>query len=223
MALVSLAAAELTEAEEAKVRADARAKFEAQVGKPPMELPEVTISAKKPAAKKKSPVKKAASAVKSALTAPAAMGDDTKKLLGYGLMAVGLGLVALQLFGHHGGRRVARNPRRRKRRERVVRNPREPSSGNPDVQKAIDFRREFHWGYPARRVERRKVSPTPKVLVELGKVSEITYRTKKKGEKARLFSHDFEGKLPTLAMDVRNKRLHFVGGSYTVTADGITG
>ena len=96
-------------------------------------------------------------------------------------------------------------------------------SDDPELQKAIDFRRDFHWGIPARRISRKQVSPSPRVLAELGEVVEITYRTHKRGEKAQFFTHDFEGKKPRLGMDIRNKRLHFVGGSYTVTPDGITG
>ncbi len=69
----------------------------------------------------------------------------------------------------------------------------------------------------------RRASKTPDVAVKLGSVHSITYRTKKRGEAAQLFEHEFEGRRPWLAMDVDNKRLHFLGGSYTVTADGITG
>jgi hypothetical protein len=96
-------------------------------------------------------------------------------------------------------------------------------SDDPDVQKAIDFRREFHWGIPARRVKRRHVSPAPKVLTELGELVSVTYRTRKRGEDAQFFEHEFEGKRPRLGMDIRNKRLHLVGGNYTVTKEGITG
>lgn len=96
-------------------------------------------------------------------------------------------------------------------------------SDDPDVQKAIDFRREFHWGIPARRVKRRNVSPAPKVLTELGEVVSVTYRTRKRGESAQLFEHEFEGRRPRLGMDIRNRRLHLVGGTYTVTKAGITG
>lgn len=91
------------------------------------------------------------------------------------------------------------------------------------MQKAIDFRREFHWGIPARRLKRRKVSPEPKVLTELGELVSVTYRTRKRGESAQFFEHEFEGRKPRLGMDVRNKRLHLVGGTYTVTKEGITG
>jgi hypothetical protein len=51
----------------------------------------------------------------------------------------------------------------------------------------------------------------------------VTYRTKKRGETATLFEHEFEGRRPWLAMDIENKRLHLLGGSYTVTDRGITG
>lgn len=96
-------------------------------------------------------------------------------------------------------------------------------SDDPDVQRAIDFRREFHWGIPAKRIRVRKVSPAPKVLTELGELVSVTYRTHKRGERAQFFEHEFEGKKPRLGMDIRNRRLHVVGGSYTVTKDGITG
>lgn len=120
-----------------------------------------------------------------------------------------------------GGRRLATNPKGRKRsaRARMV-------GGDDDdelVEKARKFRKDFHWGIPGKKITRRKVAKRPKVLTELGEMTEVTYKTHKRGEKARFFTHDFEGKKPRLAMDIENKRLHVVGGDYTVTADGITG
>lgn len=91
------------------------------------------------------------------------------------------------------------------------------------MEKARKFREEFHWGLPARAIVKRAVHKQPEVAVKLGELHAVTYRTKKKGEKIQLFEHHFEGKKPWLAMDVDNKRLHLLGGSYTVTADGITG
>jgi len=76
---------------------------------------------------------------------------------------------------------------------------------------------------PAKRVKRRHVSPAPKVLTELGELVSVTYRTHKRGEDAQFFEHEFEKARPRLGMDIRNKRLHVVGGGYTVTPDGITG
>jgi len=113
-------------------------------------------------------------------------------------------------------RQTTRNPG--KRREN-----RGPTHSDPDVQKALDFRRDFHWGIPARGIKTMRFSADPKVGVQLGQVAEITYKTNKRGEKAKFFTHDFEGPLPKLVMDVKTKRLHLVGGGYTVTADGITG
>jgi hypothetical protein len=96
-------------------------------------------------------------------------------------------------------------------------------SGNREVQRAIDFRKSFHWGIPAKRITRRKVSPAPKVLTELGELVSVVYRTRKRGESSEYFEHEFEDRRPRLGMDIKNRRLHVLGGAYTVTADGITG
>jgi hypothetical protein len=102
---------------------------------------------------------------------------------------------------------------------RAVSNP-----GNPeDIEKASQFSEDFHWGIPAKKVARRKVSPPPKVGVKLGELVAVTYRTRKRGESATDFYHEFgkPGKKPQLVMDARSKRLHIVGGGYTVTSRGI--
>ena len=59
--------------------------------------------------------------------------------------------------------------------------------------------------------------------MKLGEVHSIVYKTKKRGERALLFEHEFEARRPTLVMDIDNDRLHLLGGGYAVTADGITG
>lgn len=136
------------------------------------------------------------------------------------------GLIVLGAFGadylmRHGGRRVVSNPKGRRRRGRFAR----VVEGDDDdlLERARQFRKDFHWGIEGKKVVKRKVSKRPKVLTKLGEMTEVTYKTKKRGEKAVFFTHDFESKKPTLAMDIENKRLHIVGGDYTVTADGITG
>ena len=73
------------------------------------------------------------------------------------------------------------------------------------------------------RITRRKVSPAPKVLTELGELVSVVYRTRKRGESSEYFEHEFEDRRPRLGMDIKNRRLHVLGGAYTVTADGITG
>ncbi len=67
------------------------------------------------------------------------------------------------------------------------------------------------------------MSPPPEVAVKLGELHSVTYRTKKRGEPVQLFEHEFEGKKPWLAMNVEDKRLHLLGGSYTVNSRGIVG
>lgn len=172
------------------------------------------------------PTKPAAPAAPLASIAGALGKLDPKKTL---LILGGLGVVvwgALQLgLFKDGGRGRGRRSGRRRRSSRYARNPRglQAEYEDPDVRRAIDFRKAFHWGFPAKAINRRRVSEQPRVLVELGEIKSITYKTNKQGERAKFFVHDFESTRPTLGMDIRNKRLHFVGGAYTVTDDGITG
>lgn len=122
-----------------------------------------------------------------------------------------------------GGRRVVSNPKGRRRGGRVAH-----VFGEGDdelMEKAAKFREEFHWGIKGRKKPRRaKVSDTPRVLTKLGELTAVTYKTKKRGEKAQFFYHEFGeegGKPPVLGMDIENKKLHIVGGTYDVQADGI--
>lgn len=83
----------------------------------------------------------------------------------------------------------------------------------------------FHWGIPSRKSRSVKPSPEPGELVELGTLEAITYSTRKGKEGFHHWEHEFGedgGRKPVLAMDPSNERLHIVGGSYTVTDDGIT-
>lgn len=140
----------------------------------------------------------------------------------------GAGLAALAFaadYGYRrfvkGGRRVVTNPKERKRAKRV----RLVEGDDGDLmERAAKFREEFHWGIPARKSRRAKVSKVPRVATKLGELVNVTYKTKKRGEKAQFFVHEFGeegGRRPTLAMDIENKKLHIVGGDYDVTADGI--
>lgn len=141
-------------------------------------------------------------------------------------LVVGGAFAADFAFRKMGGRRLATNPKGRRALSVGGDDDDDVEDDDVDnrlVQKARKFRKEFHWGIPAKKISRRKVSKRPKVLTELGEMTEVTYKTHKRGEKARFFTHDFEGKKPTLAMDIENERLHIVGGDYTVKADGITG
>jgi hypothetical protein len=68
------------------------------------------------------------------------------------------------------------------------------------------------------------VSPLPKTLAKLGELEAVVYRTAKHGERRASYEHEFgeTGKRkPILALDPINKRLHVVGGEYTVTSRGI--
>lgn len=82
----------------------------------------------------------------------------------------------------------------------------------------------FHWGRKPDRIDRVRVAPRPRRLVELGTLEQITYSTVK-GRKGKLtdYVHDFGRRKPVLAMDPKNKRLHIVGGAYRVEDRGIVG
>jgi hypothetical protein len=95
--------------------------------------------------------------------------------------------------------------------------------GAGELEHAAELYKGFHWGRPARRRRRVAVSPRPRTLVELGRLEAITYSTKK-GKTRAHWEHAFGeegGKRPRLAMDARNRRLHVVGGDYTVEDRGI--
>ncbi len=86
---------------------------------------------------------------------------------------------------------------------------------------------EFHWGRQSRGAPKRANVPiAPEVLVKLGSLEAVTYRTTKGREPVTHYTHEFGetgGKKPTLAMDPETKRLHIIGGGYTVTRRGIEG
>lgn len=98
--------------------------------------------------------------------------------------------------------------------------------GDPDdprVEQAADFREKFHWGNPTRSIRKRAVPKPPEVAVKLGTLEGVIYRTNKRGDGMTSYVHEFEGRKPSLLMDIDNKKLHIAGGSYGVIDDGIIG
>lgn len=95
---------------------------------------------------------------------------------------------------------------------------------NPTANNARRLYRELHWGLDAPRMRRVRVDRQPKALAELGKLESVTYATHKKGDGPSSYTHEFGeegGKRPSLAVDVKSKRLHIVGGDYRVERRGI--
>jgi len=79
-------------------------------------------------------------------------------------------------------------------------------------------------GRAPRKVNRVKVAVPPRELAKLGQLEAVVYSTAKHGQKHAHYEHRFGEtgrRRPTLAMDPRSKRLHVVGGGYTVTGRGI--
>jgi hypothetical protein len=69
-----------------------------------------------------------------------------------------------------------------------------------------------------------KVAAAPRELAKLGTLEAVVYSTAKHGARRAHYEHEFgeTGKRkPILAMDPQSKRLHVVGGAYTVTGRGI--
>lgn len=95
---------------------------------------------------------------------------------------------------------------------------------NGSVEKAADFYEDLHWGIGPDIVKRAKIPRTPKALAELGRLESVVYSTEKAGDGNSRYVHDFGeegGEKPLLAVDPDNKRLHVVGGDYTVEDRGI--
>lgn len=116
-----------------------------------------------------------------------------------------------------GARVVRRNPRR----GRSV-----PLDSSPELSRAAREWESFHWGRSATKATRVKVPARPETLVKLGDLVSVTYRTRKGDEPVTHYEHEFAeegGKKPTLALDPRTRRLHVVGGTYTVGWRGIIG
>lgn len=142
----------------------------------------------------------------------------------YGLLGAGALAVGYKVYKGmgKGGRRRSTNPKDKGARKARVVEGRDDEDGEL-LERARKFRKDFHWGIAGRKVVRRKVNEPPRVGTQLGELTAVVYRTKKRGEEANFFHHDFEGRKPKLVMDIENKKLHIVGGDYDVTADGITG
>lgn len=115
--------------------------------------------------------------------------------------------------------RRARNPARRKRRRPRV-------TDSPELQRAAKDWESFHWGRRARTVRTMRVADQPDTLVKLGDLSSVTYRTRKGRDPVTYYEHEFAetgGRRPVLAMDPQTRRLHIVGGTYSVEWRGIVG
>lgn len=91
------------------------------------------------------------------------------------------------------------------------------------LDRALEFYRDFHWGEEPSRIVKRKIPKPPRVAVKLGKLDSVVYSTRKDGESAT-WEHEFGeegGKKPDLVMDMDNKKLHIIGGTYDVQPAGI--
>lgn len=101
--------------------------------------------------------------------------------------------------------------------------PKRKNPGMSDREAAAEYA-DKHWGERGRgRVRaRRAPDPTHGTLAELGELTAVTYRTKKRGDtRPTDYEHEFEGKKPRLAYN--DGGLVVVGGDYVIARGGITG
>jgi hypothetical protein len=96
-----------------------------------------------------------------------------------------------------------------------------PCAANLDPARQL-FER-FHSFAPDRNVRHQCRRLIPKVLVNLGELRGLIYRSdREQCGRSRTFIHFMESP-PLLASDVRGTQLYIVGGNYRVTARGIEG
>jgi hypothetical protein len=99
-----------------------------------------------------------------------------------------------------------------------------PAEQAKEKKRAIEDYRAKHWGDEgnARISTMRAPDPTAGVLVQMGELVSVVYRTTKEGDPKRTFyEHDFEGPLPILAYN--DEGLIICSGGYTIKDGGITG
>lgn len=98
----------------------------------------------------------------------------------------------------------------------------------PGLHAAIDFARGLHLRFHGRapeRIERgRALRATPPVLVELGELRAVVYRSDRGPERGRRRSYvHFFADPPRLLSDPEGRRLFIHGGCFRVTRRGIEG
>lgn len=90
------------------------------------------------------------------------------------------------------------------------------------LEEAEEEFRGFHWGRRPKRVRRAPMPETRGVLVEIGELLGVPYRTAKgEGEPVEDWIHWFSEPRPRLAYDPETRDLFILGGRYTVTDRGV--
>lgn len=89
------------------------------------------------------------------------------------------------------------------------------------VTDGADQFQRFHWGNAPKRGRTVTVAKRPRVLVEIGELVAVTYRTSKGGTRRDDWIHEHSRPRPRLAYDAETGALHIVGGAYRITEDGI--
>jgi hypothetical protein len=94
---------------------------------------------------------------------------------------------------------------------------------NSSLKTAHELFERFHSFAPPKTLRRQCPRLMPKVLVNLGELRGLIYRSdKEQCGRPRTFIHFMETP-PLLASDPEGKQLYIIGGNYRVTSRGIEG
>lgn len=94
---------------------------------------------------------------------------------------------------------------------------------NKAMRRGARLYRQFYRFAPRRIVQHSHPRMIPPVMVELGELVGLIYRTDKwQPGRPRTYIHFMETR-PRLVSDVEGRQLYLVGGKYRVTAAGIEG
>ncbi len=113
--------------------------------------------------------------------------------------------------------RIGTNPRRKRRRS----NPALPTRAQ--LEQGVELFRKWS-GFDAGSIDRRRVpAGTPRVLVKLGDLVAIGYRSDKWGGKKRDYIHETKRPHPSLFATPDGRRLVILGGAVRVRPEGLVG
>jgi hypothetical protein len=118
--------------------------------------------------------------------------------------------------GVHAGHELFSGVHEGERKLVAIRHPKERFDRKCPLFKLLALYEDLH-GEACREVAHVEVSPVPRGLFGLGELLGVIYRR----PNGKRFIHEFDD--PPLLAASDDKRLHVVGGTYTVTRDGIEG
>jgi len=101
--------------------------------------------------------------------------------------------------------------------------PAQGAESDESLLRGMDLYRQFNHFRPSKAIRIRHPRLIPPVVVELGELAGVIYRSDK-GQPGQLMTYvHFMQDPPRLVSNVEGTQLYIVGGSYRVTSRGIEG